>query len=520
MSASATVRQTTLDHLGDAELAALLRDGGPLAGPAVQDVMGEVFARHHTAVLGYARTCCRDTATAHDLAAEAFARTYRAVTAGAGPQHAWRPYLLTCVRHVAVEWSRDRARTLLSDDFEAWAESLPCGQDVDDALLAAEEGSLVLQAYRSLPERWQAVLWHAVVEREPAAATAKRLGLTVSGTGSLVARACEGLREAYLRAHLTTTADDECRHYGSMLAASIRRPDKRTTRHLDRHLQNCPGCARAERDLRDLNGRLGAVLPAGILLWDPAGLWSSAAGHGLHLAAAKLAAVSRSAAAKWTATATAFAGAAAAVVVLLPGAGGAPAGGAPATPDAAAVRQEPTLPAAPVAAVGVAESFRPEPAVASATPSRKATPSVFAPPPGSRAFVNRTTGLCAQADPGGALTQRPCRRTAGQTWIVIPGDAGVQIKNAGTGRCLATGGRTTDGAPLVQQDCAGEHEGTVWRFCGDQVVNAASGLVLGLEGRSGDGGPGAGGPGAGGRLVQRPYDDGPAVRWQQRPVGA
>ncbi|MEV7181929.1 sigma-70 family RNA polymerase sigma factor [Kitasatospora sp. NPDC093679] len=517
MTASATARQTALDHLNDAELAALLRDGDPLTGPAVQDVMSEVFARHHTAVLAYARTCCRDTATAHDLAAEAFARTYRAVTTGSGPHHAWRPYLLTCVRHVAVEWARDRARTLLSDDFDAWAESLPCGQDTDDTVLAAEEGSLALQAYRSLPERWQAVLWHAVVEHEPAAATAKRLGITASGVGSLVARACEGLREAYLRAHLDDTASDECRHYGTMLAASIRRPDKRTTRHLDRHLRTCTRCARAERDLRDINGRLGAMLPVGVLLWNPAGLWPSVTGHGLHQAAAKAAAVSRSAAGKWTLTTTAVAAAAAAVVVLTPGSGGTPVRTPPPATGAAPAVPAPTLTVAPVAAVGVAESFRPEPAAVIGTPTRTARPSAFAPPPGSRAFVNRMTGLCAQADPDGALTQRPCNRTAGQTWILIPAGAGAQIKNVGTGRCLATGGSATDGAPLVQQECGADgRKETVWTFCGGLVVNAASRLVLGLEHR-----PGADDPGPGDRLTQsRDHEDSPAFRWQQRPFGA
>ncbi|MCU7820992.1 sigma-70 family RNA polymerase sigma factor [Kitasatospora sp. DSM 101779] len=516
MSVSATARQTTLGHLSDAELAALLRGGDPHTGSAAQDVMSEVFARHHAAVLAYARTCCRDTATAHDLAAEAFARTCRAVTTGGGPQHAWRPYLLTCVRHVAIEWARDRARTLLSDDFEAWAESLPCGQDTDGAVLAAEERSLVLQAYRSLPERWQAVLWHAVVEHEPAAATANRLGLTVSGIGSLVARACEGLREAYLRAHLNHAASDECRHYGAVLAASIRRPDKRSTRHLERHLRSCADCARAERDLRDINGRLGAILPAGILLWHPTGLWSSVTTHGLHLAAAKLTAVSRSAAAKWTLAATAVAGAAATVAVLMPGSGGAPVRTTPAAPGAAPAIPEPTPPMAPVAAVGIAESFRPEPATATGTPTRTAAPSASAPPPGSRAFVNRMTGLCAQADPGGALTQRPCNRTAGQAWILIPTGTGSQIKNVGTGRCLATGGSTTDGEPLVQQACASERNDMVWKFCGDLVINAASSLVLGLEHW-----PEAEHPGPGDRLTQSPnYYNSPAFRWQQRSLGA
>ncbi|MYT19663.1 sigma-70 family RNA polymerase sigma factor, partial [Streptomyces sp. SID7760] len=282
LSTSGTARRQDLHDLSDAQLCALLRERDSASGADLSDVMGEVFARHHDAVLAYARTCCRDLATAGDLAAEAFARTYRAVAWGTGPEYVWRPYLLTCVRRVAAEWARRGARTQLSDDFDAWAAGLTGDQDVEGAALSAEEGSLVLRAYRSLPERWQAVLWHAVVEDEPAAETARRLGISAGGVGSLAARAREGLREAYLRAHLDESASEECRHYGALLAAALRRPGKRVTRDLGRHLRACESCGRAERDLRAVNNRLGALLPAGILLWHPASFALTAGAHGAH----------------------------------------------------------------------------------------------------------------------------------------------------------------------------------------------------------------------------------------------
>ncbi|MER7770479.1 sigma-70 family RNA polymerase sigma factor [Kitasatospora sp. NPDC096140] len=509
MSVLTTAFRTDLTDLTDAELARLLREPAAAAGPAVPDVMGEVFARHHAAVLAYARTCCRDAATAHDLASEAFARTYRSVTAGGGPEHAWRPYLLTCVRHTAVDWARDGARTRLSDDFEAWADTLPAAQDVEAAVLAAEEGSLVLRAYRSLPERWQAVLWHALVEHEPAAATARRLGITARGIGSLVARAREGLREAYLRTHLDQAAGEECRHFGTLLAASIRRPDKRAARDLDRHLRSCADCARAERDLRDLNGRLGAILPAGILLWSPHTLWSSAAGHGIHLAAAK-AGVARAGTTK-AAWATAVAGATAlAVVALAPPSEHTP---AQADPPAAAPIQ------APLEVPASQDLPTPAQPPVTVTPSVSVIPSATAatPPPGSRTMVNGMTGLCAQADPGGALTQHACNRTAGQTWILLPVTGGAQIKNTGTGRCVGTGGSTTDGAPLVQENCANGGKDQVWTLCDNgMVINAASGLLFGLKHW-----PAADHPGPGDQLTQsQNYYDSQAFRWQQRPPKA
>ncbi|MFD0526430.1 RICIN domain-containing protein [Kitasatospora arboriphila] len=111
----------------------------------------------------------------------------------------------------------------------------------------------------------------------------------------------------------------------------------------------------------------------------------------------------------------------------------------------------------------------------------------------------------------------PATGPPSQAWILIPAGSGAQIKNAGTGRCLATGGSTTDGAPLVQQECGADgRKETVWTFCGGLVVNAASRLVLGLEHW-----PEADGPGPGDRLTQsRNHEDSPAFRWQQRAFGA
>ncbi|NUK13351.1 RNA polymerase subunit sigma-24, partial [Streptomyces lunaelactis] len=71
--------------LTDAELTAAVRE-------LVSDApVEEVYRRHRSAVLSYARTCCRDPHTAEDLVSEAFARTLQAVRAGGGPEAAWRP---------------------------------------------------------------------------------------------------------------------------------------------------------------------------------------------------------------------------------------------------------------------------------------------------------------------------------------------------------------------------------------------------------------------------------------------
>ncbi|MER6393474.1 sigma-70 family RNA polymerase sigma factor [Streptomyces sp. NPDC001523] len=490
MSTPGTARQQHLRSLTDGELCALLRGHTSESDAEVSDVMAEVFTRHHPSVLAYARSCCRDLSTAQDLAAEAFARTYRAVAWGAGPEYAWRPYLLVCVRRLAAARARESARTRLSEDFEEWAAQLADDQDAEENVFSAEEGSLVLRAYRSLPERWQAVLWHAVVEHEPAAETAGRLGISAGGVGSLVARAREGLREAYLRAHLDQSASDECRHYGGQIAAMLRRPGKRRTRDLGRHLQGCADCARAERDLRDVNGRLGVLLLGGILLWKPASFLATLGENGAHLAAgagtlngtqlagAKVGTV------KWAA-AVAVVGTTATVVALLPAEAEDNRSGPAAVPARTAAAPGDPLPAVtPFVAIGTpaSSSAISVSASASATPRPSASTSAStsattaptsaspSPKPAGNTLVNVGSGLCVGVGggrSGSAVQLEKCSGKASQSWQRLPAWRNThQLRNADTGTCLDG---TSGGGNLVEvtlRPCrTGADRATqLWRF--------------------------------------------------------
>ena len=249
----------------DAELTAAVRE---LESDAPVD---ELYRRHRSAVLSYALACCRDRHTAEDLASEAFARTLQAIRSGSGPEAAWRPYLLTVVRRTAADWAGTARRTELSPDFEQWFANVPDTPEAEsgeERMLRREDNSLVLRAFRSLPERWQAVLWHTVVEEEPATKVGPLLGLGASGVGSLAYRAREGLREAYLAVYAESASGaEECRRYSSLLGAAVRRTGRRTSKDLDRHLAECERCRAALIELTDLSERLGSVLPAGVLLW-------------------------------------------------------------------------------------------------------------------------------------------------------------------------------------------------------------------------------------------------------------
>ncbi|MFD0358788.1 sigma-70 family RNA polymerase sigma factor, partial [Streptomyces sp. NPDC127110] len=255
----------------------------------------ELFRRHAEAVRRYARTCCRDGHTADDLTAEVFARTLQAVRGGAGPDQSVRAYLLTTVRRVAAAWAKTARREHLVEDFAVFAEQAAAGAESagglsgDDTLeLGADvramreaERSLAMQAFRSLPERWQAVLWHTTVEEASPSAIAPLFGLSANATAVLASRAREGLKQAYLQAHVSSalSSGGDCARYADRLGAYARGGLRmRAERGLRKHLEECAKCRLAAGELKDVNAGIPALLPVAVIGWFAAGYAAKAAG--------------------------------------------------------------------------------------------------------------------------------------------------------------------------------------------------------------------------------------------------
>ncbi|WP_405785547.1 MULTISPECIES: sigma-70 family RNA polymerase sigma factor [unclassified Streptomyces] len=268
--------------LSDAELVAEVRGGRDSA-------YEELYRRHAEAVRRYARSCCRDAYTAEDLTGEVFARTLQAIRGGSGPESAVRAYLLTTVRRVAASWGNTAKREQLVEDFAVFAvtsagatateASADLGADV--RAMREAERSLAIQAFRTLPERWQTVLWHTAVEDESPSDIAPLLGLTPNATAVLAHRAREGLRQAYLQAHVssTLTAEGACARYADRLGAHARGALRtRADRELNRHLKECTRCTAASLELADLNSALKGLLPVAYIGWFAAVYASKAAG--------------------------------------------------------------------------------------------------------------------------------------------------------------------------------------------------------------------------------------------------
>ncbi|WP_406146313.1 sigma-70 family RNA polymerase sigma factor [Streptomyces sp. NBC_01012] len=439
------------EALPDALLTAAIRDDGDAGATA------ELRRRHAPAVLMYARNFCRDPHTAEDLTSEAFARTVRAVRDGKGPAEAWRPYLLTVVRRTAADWADQDRRVDLTPGFGAWLDAearrragagrAKAAAGAEDSVLRAEDGAMVAAAFRSLPERWRAVLWHRVVEEEPTAWVGDVLGLTPSGVDSLTAGAREGLREAYAAAR--GAADEERRG--------------------------------AARELTDLNQRLRTVLPAAVLLFGgPAYLEARAAAVAASGASAPVGASAGGGAAAGVKAGVLAVGAVALLLggwALWPGGGEEP-GDRPA-------------PAASGAAAGVVSQ-------ASLSPSGTGSPSgtsasssssgggSSAPPasalggPSTLRFVS--TGGCMSIPAGAGAGARPveasCDGGEHQRWVLLEpyeGDRGrTQVRNEGSGLCLTRSGGTEDHAPVEQRPCDAAEKNQLWNLWTDTTEGQAA----------------------------------------------
>ncbi|MDB1090071.1 sigma-70 family RNA polymerase sigma factor [Streptomyces sp. ACA25] len=245
----------------------------------------ELYRRHAESVRRYARLCCRDAQTAEDLTAEVFARTLQRLRSGGGPEASVRAYLLTTVRRVAAAWGAGGRREQLVDDFPETADptSGPAESPSEASAMRKADNAMVVRAYHSLPERWQAVLWHVVIEGEPPRKVAPLLGLSSNATAVLAHRAREGLRQAYLQAHVSErlTDQEECRGYAGQLGEYTRKtPRLRGFRLLRRHLGECEHCRAAHLELVDVNARLRDLLPVAFLGWFAAPYLTGAAKAG------------------------------------------------------------------------------------------------------------------------------------------------------------------------------------------------------------------------------------------------
>lgn len=239
----------------DADLIAAVRAGDT-------DAFGVLYERHVEAARRLARSLSSDGVDPDDLVADAFAQVLGILQRGGGPECAFRAYLLTTLRHEHAQRRRGLSRVRPTDDLEA----LDSGVPFEDTAVLSFDHAAAAEAFGSLPERWQLVLWHTEIERERASEVARLLGMSPASVSALAYRAREGLRQAYLSRHLGTGEDERCSRARALLSAYVRGgTSRRDGRAVEEHLEECRPCTALMLELRELNTSLAGLLGPAVL---------------------------------------------------------------------------------------------------------------------------------------------------------------------------------------------------------------------------------------------------------------
>lgn len=157
---------------------------------------GALWNRHYPAALRYA-TRLVNRADSEDLVSEAFTSIFHALRNGVGPDEVFRPYLYTTLKNLSMRWSM-RDSTVGFDEVDV--DQLADGSSAEDEIVSALERSYEVLAFRSLPERWQEVLWYGEIEGLKPREIAVILGMNANAVAALAYRARDGFRRAWLEA--------------------------------------------------------------------------------------------------------------------------------------------------------------------------------------------------------------------------------------------------------------------------------------------------------------------------------
>jgi RNA polymerase sigma factor (sigma-70 family) len=214
-----------------------------------RDAFGELWRRHAGAARSIAWRYA-GLADPDDSLQEASRVVLAAILRGGGPFGEFRPYLAVAIRNAAISMSRRHVPEPVGDAVEI-AEFTR--STVGDSTSKVLEGLVMARAFKALPARWQEVLWYVCVEDLSTAEVGNILGLSPNGTAALAKRARDGLRTAWMEAHLNDASfGPQCRTLTSDYSAYCR--DNLTPERSDEiaeHLADCASCTGLIAEIRD-----------------------------------------------------------------------------------------------------------------------------------------------------------------------------------------------------------------------------------------------------------------------------
>lgn len=226
----------------DGELLQRSRDGD-------RNAYSELWRRHAPVALAYARTLGSAPPDPEDVVSDAFLSILRQIRMGRGPQRSFRPYLLTTVKNTWVSEGRRQASTSSLEEMEHPHSTIGT-IDVDSMV----DSAALVDAFGSLPRRWQHALWLSEVEQLPARQIAEALQIRPNSAAALTYRARNALRKAWIRAHLRDAPDGTEHAQVIELLGAYAHGDlaPRPERFVKTHLAECPSCRAAAGEAKHL----------------------------------------------------------------------------------------------------------------------------------------------------------------------------------------------------------------------------------------------------------------------------
>ncbi|MEZ5219805.1 MAG: sigma-70 family RNA polymerase sigma factor, partial [Ilumatobacteraceae bacterium] len=198
----------------------------------------------HTAARSYARL-----ADPADMVSEAFAEILKTLKAGSGPTDAFRPYLYTVIRNQATKLMR-QAPVDPDENMDAVVDE----STNDDAIARDLDARLALDAYKALPENWQALVWYTEVEQLRPREIAKLMGTSANSISAMAYRARKALRVAWIQAHIThVPPEPECAQTRAQLGDYVNGSLPPVARRaVTAHLETCPRCTNVLGELSEV----------------------------------------------------------------------------------------------------------------------------------------------------------------------------------------------------------------------------------------------------------------------------
>lgn len=243
--------ESTPDH----ELISAVRKGDT-------EAYGLLWQHHRLAGIAAARGIAPNY-DPDELVAEAFARILEQLSKGNGPRDLFRPYLYQVIKSVAI--SSAQSTVPLSEDLDIPERETADTPWTDEAF----DRSAAAAAFKSLPERWQSVLWYTEVEGLAPRKVASLIGISANSVSALALRARKALRSAWVEKHAAAVSE-LCSHMVPQLQKLEQgRLTARVRRDVEQHLSTCHDCRSAQTEFRQLNSRLSLVL-AGIFVGSSA----------------------------------------------------------------------------------------------------------------------------------------------------------------------------------------------------------------------------------------------------------